>query len=48
MTHPLASESALVPDYQRFLSTFSADSLKPAFIGDFDKGMNAAIECPNE
>jgi len=45
MAHPLAPESALVPDYQEFLSTFSADSLKPAFIGDFDRGMNAAIEC---
>jgi acetyl-CoA synthetase len=45
MAHPLASESELAPDYQEFLSAFSVESLNPAFSADFDKGMNAAIEC---
>jgi len=38
-------DDTVIPDYQEFLAAFTADSLKPQFAGDFEKGMNAAIEC---
>jgi len=38
-------DDTVIPDYQEFLAAFTADSLKPQFVGDFEKGMNAAIEC---
>jgi acetyl-CoA synthetase len=45
MVHALATDAAPIPDYQEFLAAFKADSLNPIFAGDFEQGMNAAIEC---
>jgi acetyl-CoA synthetase len=45
MASQVAPDSVVVPDYQEFLAAFKADGLAPEFAGDFDKGMNAAIEC---
>jgi acetyl-CoA synthetase len=45
MASQVAPDSVVVPDYQEFLAAFKADGLAPEFAGDFEKGMNAAIEC---
>ncbi len=45
MVHPSAAAAPSVPDYQDFLAAFQAGSLNNKFAGDFEKGMNAAIEC---
>ena len=45
MVHTLATDDTPIPDYKEFLAAFKADSLNPKFAADFDKGVNAAIEC---
>ena len=45
MVQPSAATATPVPDYQEFLAAFQAGSLNHLFAGDFDEGMNAAIEC---
>ena len=45
MSRSSTPDETAIPDYQQFLAAFTADSLNPQFVGDFEKGMNAAIEC---
>ena len=45
MPHPSTPEDTVLPDYPEFLAAFKAESLDKEFAGDFERGMNAAIEC---
>jgi acetyl-CoA synthetase len=38
-------DDTVIPDYLEFLSAFKPESLDKHFVGDFEQGMNAAIEC---
>lgn len=45
MTTSTQNEQQALPEYQKFAEEFRLENLAAEFTGDFDKGINAAIEC---
>lgn len=45
MVHAPETDATPIPDYDEFLAAFKAESLNPKFAGNFETGMNPAIEC---
>ncbi len=45
MTDSAQPNPVEIPSYQDFAASFQPDSLNALFSGDFDKGINAAVEC---